>query len=240
MPSPAGDNEVHWRQLVGALLVFAAADFVAPALPDYGHQGRMAYLTLITIPLLTLPVVAAAPAYRHPLPTIASGLSAGLLAMAAIRLEMPETIATLAKLIAAICAGLALARLLRGRVQMIAIAVLVSAVDIYSIAGGPTRALVTDNRRGASELALNLRAMDTQVVNQIGLSDLFFFALFTTAVLRFGMRRWTTWTAMTVSFGLSMLLADGFRTPVPALPLLSAAFLLANADLFLPRRSTTP
>jgi hypothetical protein len=58
--------------------------------------------------------------------------------------------------------------------------------------------------------------------------------MFVAAAARFALRPVATWLLCTASFGGSLALtvlveADG----VPALPLLSAAFVLANADLLL-------
>jgi hypothetical protein len=239
MPADSRDD-VNWPLLAGSVAAFVVADTIAPALPDLGHQAQLAYLTLITVPLLTLPVHAVAPACRYATEPILAGVIAGLLAIASMRMGFEETSASLAKLTAATCAGLALARMLRSGAQTIAVAALVSAVDIYSVADGPTRAIVTRNRGEAGDLALNLRAMDSHFVDQIGSSDLLFFALFAAAAYRFGGRRWTTWAAMTASFGLSMLASDEFHTAVPALPLLSAAIVAANADLFLRRPAVRP
>jgi len=234
------DGEVDWRLLVGSLVTLAGADMLAPALPDYGHRAQLAYLTLVTIPLLTLPVHAAGPGLRYGTRPILVAATAVVIAVVANLMGVHGTTASLAKLTAATCIGLALARMLRSRAEMIAIAVLVSTVDIYSVAGGPTHAMLSANPGEASGFALRLNVMASQFINQIGSSDLLFFALFTAAAVRFGLRRWTTWFAMTASFGLSMLLADRWNTPVPALPLLSAAFLVANADLFRTHRSPRP
>ena len=55
------------------------------------------------------------------------------------------------------------------------------------------------------------------------------------------MRPGLTWVLMTLSFGTTLALAVGFEiSGLPALPLLSAAFLLANADLLWQRMRTRP
>jgi hypothetical protein len=69
----------------------------------------------------------------------------------------------------------------------------------------------------------------------LGLSDVIFFALFTAAAARFRLRPFATWALLVASVGVTSLLAiywnvfhlNGF----PALPGISLAFLLANADL---------
>jgi len=69
----------------------------------------------------------------------------------------------------------------------------------------------------------------------LGLPDVLFFALFLGAAARFGLRRRATWAALVASLGLTTVLAvyaNPFNTSgLPALPGISLAFLLVNADL---------
>jgi len=69
----------------------------------------------------------------------------------------------------------------------------------------------------------------------LGLPDVLFFALFLGASARFGLRRKATWLGLVASLGLTTVLAvyaDPFKTSgLPALPGISLAFLLVNADL---------
>jgi hypothetical protein len=215
-----------------ALVLFAAADLVTPHLPDPGHTGQLVYLVCVTIPLMTLVVQACGPAHTVGPRLLAVGVVAFLAALLLIHLGHPATPATVAKLVAATCVGLVLAGMLRNAAEAITIALVIAAVDIYSVAAGPTHEIVHNHPGVLDDLALNLRVLGTYSVVQIGASDLIFFALFTAAAIRLGLRRWTTWTAMTASFGLTVVLADRLDTALPALPLLSAAFLAANADLF--------
>ena len=67
---------------------------------------------------------------------------------------------------------------------------------------------------------------------QLGLPDVLFFALFLGAAERFGLRPRLTWLACTLSLGATLPLAVWLDVSgLPALPLLSAGFVLANADL---------
>lgn len=81
----------------------------------------------------------------------------------------------------------------------------------------------------------NLRATSAPTSAGLGLSDVLFFALFLGASARFGLRRRATWLALVASLGLTTVLAtyaDPFKTSgLPALPGISLAFLLVNADL---------
>jgi hypothetical protein len=67
---------------------------------------------------------------------------------------------------------------------------------------------------------------------KLGLPDLMFFALFLGAAARFQLRVGWTWVGLTASVGATMALATWWDVGgLPALPLLSAGFLLPNADL---------
>ena len=90
--------------------------------------------------------------------------------------------------------------------------------------------------RNTSEIApSNLRATSAPTSAGLGLPDVLFFALFLGAAARFGLRRYATWLALVASLGLTTVLAvyaDPFKTSgLPALPGISLAFLLVNADL---------
>ncbi len=80
-----------------------------------------------------------------------------------------------------------------------------------------------------------LRASSAPTSAGLGLPDVLFFALFLGAAARFGLRRYATWLALVGSLGLTTVLAvyaDPFKTSgLPALPSISLAFLLTNADL---------
>jgi hypothetical protein len=152
----------------------------------------------------------------------------------------PATGATLAKLAAAACIGMLLASMLQTGVEVAVIALVIAVVDGYSVAVGPTHEIVSHHPGLLDDVALNLRVPGSYAVAQIGSSDLVFFALFAAATSRLGLRRWPTWAAMTASFGVTIILADQFEVALPALPLLSLAFLAANADLLWQRRGARP
>ena len=81
----------------------------------------------------------------------------------------------------------------------------------------------------------DLSATTSAASAELGLPDVIFFALFIAATARFALLRRATWFALVVSIGITSLLAiywnvfnlNGF----PALPGISLAFLLVNADL---------
>ena len=118
------------------------------------------------------------------------------------------------------------------------VALSIPAVDVISVWRGPTRHIVTE-RPGVFDL-LSISFPVPGGSFQLGVPDLLFFTLFLAAAARWGMRVAPSWVLMTASFGATMALAlwlDPFDLGgLPALPLLSLGFLLANGDLLL--RST--
>ena len=90
--------------------------------------------------------------------------------------------------------------------------------------------------QNTSEIApSDLRVTSAPTSAGLGLPDVLFFSLFLGAAARFGLRRRATWLALVASLGATTLLAvyaDPFKTSgLPALPGISLAFLLVNADL---------
>jgi hypothetical protein len=66
----------------------------------------------------------------------------------------------------------------------------------------------------------------------LGPPDVLFFALFLAATVRWRLRPGWTWLAMTGMYSLTLVLANATNVNgLPALPFLSAGFLLANGDL---------
>lgn len=225
---------------VAALAGLAAADVLAPRLPDPGNAGQLAFLALVSIPLATLAVQLASPAHALGL-RLLPGLVIGVtVAALSIHLGHPATVPTVAKLVAAACIGMMLASMLQTAVEVAVIALVIAVVDVYSVAAGPTHEIVNHHPGLLDDVALNLRVPGSYAVAQIGSSDLVFFALFAAATSRLGLRPWPTWAAMTASFGVTIILADQFDVALPALPLLSLAFLAANADLLWQRRGAHP
>jgi hypothetical protein len=223
------------RRVVAGLAVLGAVNLAAPHLPDPGRHAQIAALALVSIPLATLVVAALVPARTSTPRLLLGALAAVAVTAALIDAGLEGTPATLSKLVAATCIGMALASLLQTPVEMVAIAVLVAAVDAYSVAAGPTHAIVLHHQQVLGAFTLAFHPPGSYAVAQIGASDFVFFALFLSATVRMGLRMWPTWAAMTASLGATMTLSYAFDAALPALPLLSLAFLGTNADLLLGR-----
>jgi hypothetical protein len=202
----------------GALAALAAFDRLAPHIGNRpATAAQIAGLALISIPLATLVPLALAPA---------AGVGARLLLWA-----VPAVLATTLLIWAASLIGLGLGSLLQTPVEIVGIAVLIAAVDIYSVAAGPTKVIVEHHAQVLNAFTLAFHPLGSSGVAQIGASDFVFFSVFLAAAARCDQRPTLTWAAMTASFGLTLLLSYQFDRALPALPLLSLAFLTANADL---------
>jgi hypothetical protein len=162
-----------------------------------------------------------------------AGAAAAAAALAGILIAtgLPGTPATLAKLVAAACAGFALTVLLRTPLELAGIAVLVAVVDTLSVAAGPTHVIVEHHTDVLDTFTLAFHPPGSFGSAQIGVSDFVFFALFAAAATRTGLRRRATWAAMTASFGATAALSYAVDAALPALPLLSLGLLLPNADI---------
>jgi hypothetical protein len=112
------------------------------------------------------------------------------------------------------------------------VAAAIPLVDALSVWRGPTRHIVDERPEVFTTLSFAFRIPGERPTANLGLPDLLFFALFLAASVRFGLRPGWTWLAMTASFGLTIILTVAFDViGLPALPLLSLAFLVVNADL---------
>jgi hypothetical protein len=223
-----------WRIAAG-LAALGAVNLAAPHLPDPGRPVQIAAIAIVSFPLAALVVAAFASTTWSALQLLAVAVAAALTTAALIVSGLSGTPATLAKLVAAACIGIALAGLLQTPGEMVAIAVLVAAVDAYSVAAGPTHAIVLHHQQVLGAFTLAFHPPGSYTVAQIGASDFIFFALFTAAAVRMALRVVPTWIAMTASLGVTMTLSYVLNTALPALPLLSLAFIGTNADLLLAR-----
>ena len=97
---------------------------------------------------------------------------------------------------------------------------------------GPTNHIVHNHRQVFSTLSFAFPVPGEASAANLGLPDLLFFSLFLAAAARFGLRVFATWVLLVASFGATIAIAVAWNKPgLPALPLLSVGFLLANADL---------
>jgi hypothetical protein len=117
---------------------------------------------------------------------------------------------------------------------VVLVAAIIPLVDSLSVWRGPTNEIVTERPDVFDALSVAFPAPEAGSFN-LGLPDVLFFAVFLAAADRWRLRVPLTWVAMTASFGATLAIAlawDPFDLGgLPALPLLSLAFLAANGDL---------
>jgi hypothetical protein len=142
-------------------------------------------------------------------------------------------LADLAKILAASGLGLWIAGELEQVSWVVIAAVVSAAVDAFSVAAGPTKALLA---KGPLVVGYFIVAVTwwgysyNEAYTGLGTSDVIFFALYLGSARRFHLRVRASAVVMAASF-LVTIAAAMVWTALPALPLLSLAFLAVNADL---------
>ena len=213
-----------------ALGTYSAVADRFPALPDWGD---VAFLALVVMPAMFALVWLALP-FREPLGPAGLGVAALVLALLAVLLSVAEfaIAANFAKLAAATVVGWWFLSFFETPTWVVLVALLIIPVDLYSVARGPTREITENQPQVFDALSVFMRILGEKTSAQLGLPDVLFFALFLGATVRFTLRTAPTWLLMTLSFGATLAIAVASdRAGVAALPLLSAAFVIVNADL---------
>jgi hypothetical protein len=114
---------------------------------------------------------------------------------------------------------------------VVLVSLIIPWVDAYSVWRGPTKVIVTKHQHVFTDFSFAFPLPGERTGANLGLPDLLFFGLFLAAASRFRLRVGLTWVLMTLSFGATLALAVWRDLGgLPALPLLSLGFLLANGD----------
>jgi hypothetical protein len=115
---------------------------------------------------------------------------------------------------------------------VVLVACLIPIVDSYSVWRGPTHEIIKHREHVFTTLSFAFPVPGEVGVARLGMPDLLFFALFVGAATRWRLRVNLTWALCALSFGGTIVIANLTNAGgLPALPLLSLGFLLANADL---------
>jgi hypothetical protein len=213
--------------LVGLLAAYFA---LHERLPNIGLWWDVAVLALLVMPAVFAIVGLLLPLRR------ARGL--WIVAVACVVLAVGFSVAgwegpaSFARLGAATCAGWLFLELFEDVTWVLAVALVIPWVDAYSVWRGPTNAIVHHHRGVFERLSFAFPVPGQTDTANLGVPDMLFFALFLAASDRFGLRTWLTWLLMTASFGATIAISVWLDLGgLPALPLLSLAFLVANGDL---------
>jgi hypothetical protein len=142
-------------------------------------------------------------------------------------------LANVAKVVAAAALGVWIAEELEKPSWIVIVAVVSAVVDVVSVVAGPTKAILDKGPVvvGYFTVAVTWAGYTySEAYTGLGISDVIFLALYLGSARRFGLRVGWSAVAMVVSF-LTTIAAAMWWTALPALPLLSVAFLAVNSDL---------
>jgi hypothetical protein len=225
--------------LLAALLVY---DAFAGHLPRLSTWWDVAVLSLVLLPGSFALVWLALPLRRQ----IDSGrLTAVIVVLAvvtaALELAGLDVVANYAKFATVTLVGWWFLTFFEAVTWVLLVALLIVPVDIFSVARGPTKHIVEKQPQVFDVLSIAFPIPGEHTSAQLGLPDVLFFSLFVAAAQRFGLRVGWTWVACVASFALTMVGAVALDVAgLPALPLLSAGFVLVNADLLWHARRGAP
>jgi hypothetical protein len=105
-------------------------------------------------------------------------------------------------------------------------------VDAYSVWRGPTKSIVEHHAHVFTVLSFAFPVPGAHEAANLGMPDIFFFALFLAASARFGLRVGWTWLCLVAALGGTIALTVWWNVSgLPALPAISLGFLVPNADL---------
>jgi hypothetical protein len=216
--------------LIAVAVVLAAYFAFHEELPDFSVWWDVAFIAVLVIPAVFAPVWLLLPLRRaRGLWIVAVGLGVLGFAFTVADWEGP---ASFAKLGAATFAGWIFLEVFEDVSWVVLVAFVIPWVDAYSVWRGPTNTIVDEHPGVFERLSFAFPVPGEDATANLGIPDLLFFALFLAASDRWALRTGLTWVLMTASFGVTIALAVWLDlNGLPALPLLSLAFLVANGDL---------
>jgi len=219
---------------VAAFVLVAAGvvvwDAVAPHVGAVSTWWAVAIIAAGVLPATLALIYLALPLWSHPR-IVAAGVVV-FLAAAIVTWRLDAHLASnFMKLAAYTCGGWIFLSLFEELTWVVLIALIIPFVDAISVAAGPTKTIVTHHFEVYSAVAVAFVAPGGRAAG-LGPPDILFFALFLAAAARWRLRPGWTWIAMTGMYSLTLVLANATDVNgLPALPFLSAGFLLANAEL---------
>ncbi len=142
-------------------------------------------------------------------------------------------VSNLLRISAAAALGISLARHVASPAIALLIAAVAAATDLFSVFAGPTKAMVEKSAPALDFLLVIFPTFGQALGFALGISDFIFLALFIAMSLLLNLRHIPTTVAVCVGTLLAMITSLLLERPLPALPFISLAFVLANADLIL-------
>lgn len=219
--------------VLGLLTALSVYYTVSETLPNLGTWGDVTVVAVALIPAFFVLTWLAAPLARGASASAVAGAVVALVVLAvAFEASGLDVAANFVKFAAVSAAGWWFLAFFEEVSWVLLVALLIVPVDIFSVFRGPTKVIVEQQPQVFDALSIAFPLPGEHNSAQLGLPDVLFFALFLGASVRFRLRPAPTWVLMTASFGVTLVLAVlADISGLPALPLLSGAFVLVNADL---------
>lgn len=207
-----------------------AWDAVAPHLSEIPGWPEVLIIAFGVLPATLALIYLALPLWSHRR-LVAACLVVFLVAAVVTWRADAHLASNFLKLAAYTCGGWMFLWLFEELAWVVLIAVIIPFVDTLSVAAGPTHTIVNHHFEVYSAVAVAFVAPGGRAAG-LGPPDILFFALFLAATVRWGLRPGWTWFAMTGMYSLTLVLANATDVSgLPALPFVSAGFLLANGEL---------
>jgi hypothetical protein len=185
-------------------------------------------------------VIALAAGFHDDRPVLVATSVAGLaLAVGGTLADLP-TPAGVGKMLAAGALGMLFIPLLERPWHVAVVAVLVIGVDTYSVFAGPTKQLLESGGDVVSTFTVPFTAPGVYGAAGIGVTDFLFLGLFCGAAMHWRLRQRLTLPLCGLSFSASIAVAQLLDRSIPALPLLSLAFVLPNVGRLRPGAPDRP
>jgi hypothetical protein len=203
----------------------------APALPALPAGDETALVgSGIGMLLVAATTLALLPAHETLFGPLLIILGAGLI-VAALNASGVGAGANVFEALLAGAAGLLFARWLATPLIAAAVPLFVAAVDVWSVASGPSSRMLADGTDRVDPLSFDFPAWGgAGSAGHLGLSDALFLSLFAAWAWRYGFRRRATLLGMTLGLAASLALSVAFDRAMPALPFIAAGYLLPNLD----------
>ena len=226
-------GELPRLRLAAFVLVLAGVvtwDAVAPHVGAVSTWWAVAIIAAGVLPATVALIFLALPLWSQRR-IVAAGLAVFLIAAVWTWEADSHLASNFMKLAAYTCGGWVFLWLFEELGWVVLIALIIPFVDAISVAAGPTHTIVNHHFQVYSAVAVAFVAPGGRAAG-LGPPDILFFALFLAATMRWRLRPFWTWLAMTGMYSLTLVLANATDVNgLPALPFLSAGFLLANGDL---------
>lgn len=124
---------------------------------------------------------------------------------------------------------------------VVLVAAIIPWVDAYSVWRGPTKTVLAHHEHVFTVLSFAFPVPGHVAAANLGLPDLFFFALFLAAAAHYGLRVGWTWICLVASFGATIAIAVWWDVNgLPALPGVALGLFVPNADLIWRRLRRVP